>query len=160
MPRPPAFLARLVAASATACDGLLRLLKLRPPVGASRSSADLGRRGERIARRFLRRQGCRILARNYRGPEGEIDLIALEPARIGGMGMDTLVFVEVKLRSDDSHVAPFSAVDAAKRRRIRRTAAYYLSGRDARDLALRYDILSIVLPPGERPRVQQLKGEF
>ena len=54
----------------------------------------LGKRGEKVAARFLKRKGCKIVQRNYRCNFGEIDLIAANG--------EYLVFVEVKTRSDNS----------------------------------------------------------
>ncbi len=70
----------------------------------------------------------KVLARNYRCPVGEIDLIALDRHPACGPFGPTLVFVEVKTRGDDTYTDPESAVDAEKRRRIKKAAAYYLSG--------------------------------
>ncbi len=129
--------------------------------GWRRRPVPLGRRGEDIARRFLRRRGMRVLARNYRCPAGEADLIVLDPATRAELGAETLAFVEVKTRASDAHVAPASAVDTAKRRHLRRIAAHYLAARPAaRRYALRFDIVSIVAPPDGEPRIDYLPGAF
>lgn len=85
-----------------------------------RDSHDLGRRGEEVACQFLRKEGYRILTRNYRCPAGEIDIIAEHN--------DTIRFVEVKTRSHSGEFAPEDAVDLEKRRHLRRAARYYLKG--------------------------------
>ncbi len=77
-----------------------------------------GRAGEDEAARYLESLGYRILRRNLRGPEGEIDILA----RDGGV----LVFVEVKARAGRSYGSALGAVDARKRARIRALAANYL----------------------------------
>ena len=112
----------------------------------------LGRRGERLAEKTLKAAGCRILARNYRCPAGEADLIGL-------LG-DTLVFAEVKTRSDDTYTTPQAAVDSAKRDRYRKVARYYLQqiGRD--DLTVRFDVVAIVLRPGEKPQIRHIPDAF
>ena len=66
----------------------------------------LGRRGEGIAARYLRRCGYRILERNFRAAGAEIDLVAAD--------RETLVFVEVKARSSGALGTPAEAVDARK----------------------------------------------
>ena len=58
------------------------------------NTAQTGARGEDAACTFLRKQGCQILARNWRRPCGEIDIVALEGK--------TLVFAEVKTRASNA----------------------------------------------------------
>ena len=117
----------------------------------------LGPRGERIACRHLRQQGLKILARNYRCARGELDVIALDPAGEHG---ETVAFVEVKTRTSDRYTDPESAVDAAKRQRIRRAAADYVSRTGAGDLNLRFDVVSVLLRDGQKPEVRQIPGAF
>jgi putative endonuclease len=123
-------------------------------------SKPLGQRGEQIARRFLARQGMKVLAQNYRCPVGEIDLIALDRHPACGPFGPTLVFVEVKTRCDDAYADPESAVDAEKRRRIKKAAAYYLSGREGNGYNVRFDVVSVVLPPGQPPRTKHVPEAF
>jgi len=73
-----------------------------------------GRAGEERAERHLREQGYDILDRNWRCPEGEIDIVACRD--------DALVVVEVKTRRTDRFGHPFDAVDARKRSRLWRLA--------------------------------------
>jgi putative endonuclease len=105
--------------------------------------ADHGRLGEDLAHRYLRRQGCTIVARRYRprSGAGEIDLVA----RHG----ETLVFVEVKTRATAEFGTPDRAVDAEKEGYLRRAGRDY-ARRAAVDWSqVRFDIVSIVLtePP-------------
>lgn len=122
------------------------------PFGRKTRDDSLGRRGEKLAARCLISAGCSILARNYRCPAGEADLIALHG--------DTLVFAEVKTRSSDRYTDPQAAVDGQKRRRYRRVAEYYLrrTGRD--DLAVRFDVVAIVVGPDGSPRVNHIVDAF
>lgn len=128
------------------------------PFGRGRST--LGRRGERMASRALRKRGMKILARNYRCPRGEIDLIALDRSTRREWDAETIVFVEVKTRTSDRYTSPAGAVDAEKQRRLRRAADYYLASRPTDEYAVRFDIVSIVAAPGERPRIEHLPGAF
>jgi len=89
----------------------------------------LGAEGERRAEALLRAERYTIVARNYRCPLGEIDLVALDHG--------TIVFVEVKTRTAGGHGTPLEAVDRRKQRQLQRAAQYYLAthrllGRDAR----------------------------
>ena len=120
---------------------------------------DLGRRGEKLAARHLRRAGCRILARNYRCPVGEVDLVVLDEKRRPPEER-AVVFVEVKTRASDDDVAPESAVDFRKQQRITRVARYYLARHEIGDLRVRFDVVSVVIHPGRRPRVRHIPDAF
>jgi putative endonuclease len=123
-------------------------------------SPPLGPRGEKIARKFLRARGLKILAENYRCPAGEADLIALDASTRCATGTETIVFVEVKTRASDRTVDPISAVDADKQRRLRRVAGYYMSTRDTAGYALRFDVIAIVAPGGREPRIEHVQDAF
>jgi len=70
-----------------------------------------GARGEKLARRFLRSRGYKILYRNFRAcGGGEIDIVCRDG--------DTLIFVEVKTRSDEDFGRPIEAVDRQKQLRV------------------------------------------
>jgi putative endonuclease len=94
------------------------------------SAADVGRRGEAAAAGYLRRQGLRIVARNFRARSGELDLVALDG--------DALVFIEVKSTLSGSR-DPFERIGPAKARRVRRAAALYRRAAGACSLAARID---------------------
>ncbi|MDP6544822.1 MAG: YraN family protein [Phycisphaerae bacterium] len=125
-----------------------------------RPEKTLGRHGEKLAARALKRKGMKLLARNYRCPSGEIDIIALDRSTRRESGRETIVFVEVKTRSDDSYNAPESAVDARKRRRIRKAAGYYLSHHPSDQYGVRYDIVAIVAPPDAKPQIKHIVAAF
>lgn len=96
----------------------------RPPVATPSPTdgrRDLGRRGEEAAARWYARAGYEIVARNWRCPVGELDLVAVGPA--GAI----VVFCEVKTRSSLVFGTPAEAVTPAKQQRIRRLAARWLS---------------------------------
>jgi len=95
----------------------------------------LGDRGEELAARFLRARGYRILARNFRCPRGEIDLIARDG--------EIVVFVEIKGRSGDRFGSPLEAVTAVKRRRLERAAERYLGVSSLRLARTRFDVVGI-----------------
>lgn len=82
------------------------------------SGENAGKKAEKLAARFLRRQGLRIRATNYRTPKGEIDLIAQQG--------DTLVFTEVRLRSDVRFGNAAESIDSRKQQRILYASAHYL----------------------------------
>ena len=107
-----------------------------PRRGGGRRALRAGRRAERTAERFLRRRGLRTLARNYAKPWGEIDLVMRDGA--------VLVFVEVRLRGPGAWEDGATSVDAAKQRRLTRTADAWLREhpRYAED-ASRFDVVSM-----------------
>ena len=92
---------------------------LHPQREATGGSSALGTLGERYVEHWLVRQGWRILARNWRCPGGEIDLIAQKEG--------ILAFVEVKARGVKSAASPQEAVDLAKQARMRQAAQAYLA---------------------------------
>ena len=115
---------------------------------------DLGSRGERVAEKFLRRSGYKILMRNYvprRG--GEVDLVC----RV--RGRRELVFVEVKTRSSEEFGAPHEAVNWRKRQRLIRSANEWLELLDQSDVSVRFDIVE-VLSAGKRWEVRHLANAF
>lgn len=92
----------------------------RPKTLRTRTLAQrVGEAAEAVAADHLAQQGLRIIARNVRYPDGELDVIASEG--------DTLVFVEVRLRTDQSHGGALASVDVHKRRRLIRAAQHYLN---------------------------------
>ena len=108
---------------------------------ARRQAYARGRRGERIAAWWLRLRGYRVLARGFRCPAGEIDLIV----RRGGI----LAIVEVKHR--DSLALAGEAVSPRQQRRVRRAAEHFLQRHPAlAGLQLRFD--AVLLAPRQLPR--------
>ncbi len=111
----------------------------------------LGRRGEAVAEDFLRRRGCRILARNYRCPLGELDLVVEEDG--------VVVFVEVKTRRGSRAGTGAEAVAPYKRRRLRRLARYFLAAHGFGVVPCRFDVISLTVGVG-RARVEVLRNAF
>ncbi|MGH7424877.1 MAG: YraN family protein [Candidatus Methylomirabilales bacterium] len=107
--------------------------------------------GEEAAARFLRRRGYAILARNWRIPLGELDIVA----RRGR----TLVFVEVKARRSSDFLDPAEGVDWAKQARLRRLAAAYLAIEGPEFTDCRFDVVS-VLVGAKGPVIRHLPGAF
>ena len=96
---------------------------------------ELGRRGETRAEWFYRMRGYRVVGRNVRLNAGEIDIV-LRRGRL-------LVVAEVKTRQSLAAGEGFEAVNREKRQRLVRLADQYLVATKARDLRIRYDILSL-----------------
>ena len=105
----------------------------------------LGRAGEEEAIFFLEKKGYRIIQRNIRLLDGEIDIVA----DIKG----TLVFFEVKTRRDDEFGKPFEAVTDKKRRRMVGLANHFLALHRLSGTKTRFDVLDVVWPEGETPQI-------
>lgn len=116
------------------------------PEERKRRTERAGRAGEFVAELFLRCKGYRILARRFRHPLGEVDLLALAPGR---HPFPTLVAVEVKRRLllDDAALA----LKSRQRARIARAARGFLSSQRGLERAtLRFDL--VLVAPGRWPR--------
>ena len=114
---------------------------------------DLGRQGEDLAHRYLRKRKYVIVARNYRsasGTPGEIDIIA----RAGSH----LIFFEVKTRSSNAISFPERAVDPDKQRFVIRTAHEYARRADVDWENVRFDVIAIT--GVQNPVIEHLKGAF
>ena len=113
--------------------------------------ARLGKQGEDLACRELRRRGYSILARGYRTRYGEIDIVARDG--------DVLVFVEVKTRSTSRCGSPLDALTAIKQRRVTAMARSYLTRTGWDDRPCRFDVIGIRYE-GRRPSVELIRGAF
>ena len=112
----------------------------------------LGKQGEDLACRELRRRGYAILARRYRTRFGEIDIIARDG--------DTLVFVEVKTRRHAGFGGPVAAVNFTKQRRLVNMARSYLMGVDPPEPPCRFDVVGVTMAAGHRPVVDVVVDAF
>jgi len=117
-----------------------------------RAPAPVGKRGEDLAVKHLKRAGYRILERNAKLGKFEIDVIAREG--------DTVAFVEVKTRRSNAFLEPEANVTPAKQDHIRRAAAVYIARQDDPSLYYRYDVVSVVLPDAGKPQVTILRDAF
>jgi putative endonuclease len=118
----------------------------------SRPHADsLGRRGENIAARFLRNQGYKIIQRNFNSGAGELDIVAKQG--------NTLVFVEVKTRTDDDPT-PETQVNDFKQHQLTKAGRIYLSRYGLPQPPARFDVVAIVWPPEQEPRIRHTLNAF
>ena len=113
----------------------------------------LGARGEKLAARFLRRHGFKILYRNFRGHHGgEIDLVCRDG--------DTLVFVEVKTRSREDFGRPLEAVNLKKQRRISLGAFAWLRLLGNPDILFRFDVVEVITSKHAPPQIELVRDAF
>ena len=113
-----------------------------------------GARGEKLACRFLRRHGYKILYRNFRGRRGgEIDLVCRDG--------DTLVFVEVKTRTRRRFRPAIRSIRSpSKRERISRGGLAWLRLLDNPDILFRFDVVEVVLGESEKPSFELIRSAF
>jgi putative endonuclease len=112
----------------------------------------LGRRGEEIAARYLASRGLAIVERNWRCPQGEIDVIA----RDGG----ELVFVEVKTRSSVAFGHPLESITPVKLARLRRLAAAWCDAHPGGHETIRIDAIAVIAPRVGNVEVEHLERVF
>jgi putative endonuclease len=110
-----------------------------------------GQEGEREAEKFLSARRYGILAKNYRSPFGEIDLIALDRY--------TIVFVEVRTHTGEAFGDPLESVNLRKQRQVAKTALHYLSRNRLFDREARFDVIGIRWQEG-KPHLTHVKGAF
>ena len=112
----------------------------------------LGRRGEEIAARYLASRGLAIVERNWRCPQGEIDVIA----RDGG----ELVFVEGKTRSSVAFGHPLESITPVKLARLRRLAAAWCDAHPGGHDTIRIDAIAVIAPRVGDVEVEHLERVF
>jgi putative endonuclease len=112
----------------------------------------LGDAGEDAVAAWYENAGYRVVDRNWRCREGELDVVVTRG--------DTLVFCEVKTRASTRFGAPVEAVTAAKQRRLWMLAARWLAEHDTRRRTLRFDVASVTRAPGGELVVEVIEGAF
>ncbi|HXT15510.1 MAG TPA: YraN family protein [Gemmatimonadaceae bacterium] len=117
----------------------------------SAARQQFGELGERIAERWLRRQGWRVVQRRFRNGHRDIDLVV---EREG-----TVAFVEVKARKGNSFGDPVEAVNWTKQRELVRSASVWIDRHGRPSEVYRFDVVG-VLVEGERVRIRHVPNAF
>lgn len=117
----------------------------------TKQSLNFGKNGENLAAEFLKQNGYKILARNFRTKLGELDIVALDKA--------TVCFVEVKARSSAVFGRPQEAVYPAKQRQIIKAALIFLQEKKLADKFCRFDVVAVDFSQGQ-PRIEIIKNAF
>ena len=115
-----------------------------------RAEDAVGGYGERVAVRHLQQVGMAVLARNWRGELGELDVVARDG--------DCLVVCEVKTRRSLGTGHPFEAVTPQKLARLRRLAAAWMSAHGVHPPQVRLDVVSVLRPLRGPAQVEHLRG--
>jgi putative endonuclease len=116
------------------------------------TTLELGSLGERVAVTYLTDVGLRVLDRNWRCREGELDIVAREG--------HSLVFCEVKTRRGTGFGHPVEAVTLAKQRRLRTLAQRWLAAHDEHAPELRFDVVGVLVRPARPALVTHLRAAF
>lgn len=113
---------------------------------------DLGKRGESLAADHLVATGYRVLERNWRCSQGEIDIVAFKDNEV--------VFVEVKTRSSVAYGHPLEAITVAKLARLRRLAGAWCQAHPDVRSAVRIDAIAIIAPTRGLIEIEHLERVF
>ncbi len=116
-------------------------------------SRALGVWGQNYARSYLLRRGYGFVGANYHCSAGEIDLIMSTPE-------GSLVFVEVKTRSDESFASAESSVNYRKQQKIRSASKFFIKEYGVKDRPLRFDVVALVLKERGRVCVRHYERAF
>ena len=115
------------------------------------SHNELGKWGENVAATYLERQGYTIMERDWKSGHRDLDIIALDG--------DTIVFVEVKTRSNRMFTDPEMAVDYQKIRHLQQAANHYIKYRHINH-DIRFDIITVVGTMNDSPAIDHIKDAF
>lgn len=110
----------------------------------------LGKSGEQAAAEYLQSCGFRILDRNWRSADGEIDIVAAE--------RQVLVVCEVKARTGVRYGSPLEAVSRAKLGRLRRLAVQWLNAHGVRFDQVRIDVVGLVYEGTGGFTIEHIRG--
>jgi putative endonuclease len=103
---------------------------------------EVGARGEKLAAEYLKKHGYKIIQRNFRCREGEIDIIAQQG--------DCLVFVEVRAKKGSGFGTPEESVTLSKREKLISLTNAYLQGCDNPPTSWRIDVVAVELAPDNK----------
>src|SRR4030042_6398113 len=109
--------------------------------------ARLGRWSEKRCERFLKAKGLQTLTRNYRCKVGELDLVMVDAD-------GSIVFVEVRSRTDEAFTSPESTTTPAKRAHVSQAAPWFLAAHAIADRPPRFDVVTLVLGRSGPPQIQ------
>ena len=112
----------------------------------------VGRYGERVAERHLVDQGMRVLARNWRCRNGEVDLILRDG--------DDIVFCEVKTRRSSTFGSPAESIVARKVATLRHLAGRWLADSGEYPREIRFDVVEVRLPERGATLVEHTRAAF
>ncbi|MBN3038004.1 MAG: YraN family protein [Candidatus Omnitrophica bacterium] len=110
----------------------------------------IGILGEKLALKFLQKQGYKIVARNFYCRSGEIDIIAEYKK--------ATIFIEVKARKSLKFGTPEESITSKKIKHMLRTAQFYIAKYKPRQEFFRFDVVTIILD--KKPQIRHIKNAF
>lgn len=113
---------------------------------------DLGKAGEEVALKYLKRKKFKIIKKGFRLYKGEIDVIAYD--------RKTLVFIEVKTRRSRSFGLPEESVTTAKQRKIKKIAQGFMAFNNLENVECRFDVISLILKKNDGYSICHFKDAF
>jgi len=113
---------------------------------------DLGKAGEEVALKYLKRKKFKIIKKGFRLYKGEIDVIAYD--------RKTLVFVEVKTRRSSSFGLPEESVTTAKQRQIKKIAQGFMAFNNLENVECRFDVISLIFNKSDGYSIRHFKDAF
>ena len=117
-----------------------------------KTAVSIGWAGEETAVKILKKHGYKIIERNYRTRQGEIDIIAKDG--------EYTCFVEVKFRKNDDFGVPGDFIDERKQQKIIKTAQYYAVKKGIYDTPMRFDAVLITAEKGKKVNAEVIKDAF
>jgi putative endonuclease len=113
----------------------------------------LGQWGERRCESFLKKKGFKKLAHSFSCKSGEIDLIMVDAD-------GSIVFVEVRTKTDERFSPPEDSITYSKREKLLRTARYFLTTYNIKMRPFRFDVVTIVLGRKGQPQIKHYENAF
>lgn len=114
---------------------------------------ELGVDGENIAVQYFQKNRYRIIEKNFRCKQGEIDIIVYDETT------EEIVFVEVKTRTGSKYGEPIDSVSKTKQKHIKSVASYYNYMYGLYDIPSRYDVIEILIN-NSNYKIKQIKQAF
>ena len=122
-------------------------------MAAGSNRAEFGRMAEDLALRYLQKHDLTLLERNFRSRFGEIDLIMREK--------NTIIFIEVRSRSNNTFLHPAETVDHTKRNKIRKTSQVFMKKTSAWNLFnWRFDVITLTGRRKHEMKIEWIKAAF
>jgi len=124
----------------------------RPDTANHSAMIELGQSGEKLACKYLKKQGYKHLLSNYQIEQGEIDLIMRQDK--------TIVFVEVKTRRNEDFVSGESVVNYHKQKHISMVARHFIYANNLHDYPCRFDVIAVVKADQTNPVIRHYPNAF
>ena len=113
----------------------------------------LGRQGQKQCEKFLKAKGYKTLTRNFSCTTGEIDLIMMD-------GDGSVVFVEVKARTNEDYIDAEASITRAKQIRMTRAANLFIKKHKLENLPLRFDVVILITDGKNKPLIRHYENAF